>query len=416
MAKPLNIPKPLPHRILELIQSMLVLRDCIEEVKRGRPHHLIPIYGQLRALLVEKAKNNKSLLIDLASILNQALEVWCMGPAGPEAVPMPEDWKANLLFNVSGFPVSLHQQLPGQKLVNFPQFLDHNILYYNNQHYKVADVIAFFANQAGGAHFATNIKKDFAEILTFNLNGQPALVHFLLQIADVTYELGLRLLKRLNDIEIHVAAIIAEQDIESDRYLFDTKYPNTPMRASIILRADKSIAFSVTGLDGVQVQVVTNRIIDYGKPHYFVFSHSFENNLDSELRILVDGETFGEVSFPRPVLFVNELPAHDTYHNRSFEMENSGAKWAMFSLAMTDPEASVTERSRVSVHFYDLMADEEKSGVVYMPDGFSHAGPGGTNQNLAGNFFWSQLGRLAAGDWGDPKSESNDDNTFNQPL
>ena len=408
MANPLHIPKPLPHRVQELIQSMLVLRDCIEHVRSGKFYHFIPIYGQLRALLIEKSNKNKPLLVDLASILKQPMNIWCMGPAGPDEMPMPEEWKAAMVFNVSGFPVSLHQQLAAQKLISIEELLEHKIIYYDKHHYKTSEIIGFFANNAGGSHYSTKIKKDFAQMLTIGLNGQPVLINFLLQIAEVTYELGLRVLKRLNDLEIHLAAIIGEQEVEGNRYLFDTKYPDTPMRASIVLRNGNGIVFQVTGLDGTRTQVVTNRIMALKTPHYIVFLHQIDNKLRTKMKILVDGETYGEFVFDAPCFFVNELRAQITYHNRSVDEDNTGAKWAMFSLAMTDPEGSVTDRSRLFVHFSELLSDDEKSGVVYMSDGYSHAEPGTTNQELVGNFFWSRLGRVAKGDWSDPKQGDKD--------
>lgn len=401
MSTPLHIPKPLPHRVQELIQSLLVLRDCIEQVRSGKLHHFIPIYGQLRALLIEKAKENKSLLIDLASILKQPMDIWCMGPAGPEEILMSPEWEA--LFNVSGFPISLHQQLPAQKLISIEEFLDHKIIYYEKQHYKTSEIISFFANNAGGSHYSTKVKKDFAQMLTIGLNGQPVLINFLLQIAEVTYDLGLRVLKRLNDIEIHLAAIIADQEVKGNMFLFDTKYPDTPIRASIVLTTDKSIAFQVTGLDGLRTHVVTHRLIEFSKPHYIVFLHQIDNKLNTNMKILVDGENYGEQTFNAPCFFVNELRAHITYHNRSIDEENTGAQWAMFSLAMTDSEGSLTDRSRLFVHFADLITDEEKSGVVYMQNGYSCAKPGTTDQELIGGYFWSSLGRVSKGDWDDPK-------------
>lgn len=406
MPKPLHLPKPLSHRMQELIQSLLVLRDCMSEIRSGKSHHFIPIYGQLRSLLIEKSKKNKPLLIDLASILNQSMDIWCTRSAGPDSFPMPAEWKAAMKFNVSGFPVTVHQQFPSQTLISMEKFLDHKILYYNEQHYKTSEIIAYFANYAGGSHYATNIKKDFAEILSFGLNGQPALTNFLLQIAEVTYELGLRLLKRLNDIEIHLAAFIPEQEIEANKYLYDTEYPNSPARASIILRNDKSIVFFVSGINNFNVQVTTNRLIDFTKPHYFVFLHELDRNLNSKMSIIVDGEKYGDTTHPFPCMFINELQSHETYHNRSTKEDNTGAKFAMFSLAITDPEGSITDRSKIFIHFSKLLDDDDKSGIIYMPEGYSYSKPGTTNQELSGDFFWSNLGKVSTGDWKIPDKKN----------
>lgn len=406
MADHLKIPKPLPHRMQELIQSLLVLRDCIAAVKAGNLHHFVPIYGQLRALLIEKAKNNKPLLLDLASTLKQPMDIWCTGEAGQELAGVPPEWKEAMVFNAFGFPVSLHQQYTGQEMTSIEKFLERNIVYYAKRHYKAADIIGFFANNAGGAHYAPNIAKDFAQMLTIGLNGQPVLVNFLLQIAEVTYALGLRVLKRLNDTEIHLAVVIREQKNEGVGFLFDTRYDATLMRASIVMQQESRIVFRVVGVDGFQVQVATNRLIDFTKPHYMVFLHQIDDKLNTRMSIMVDGERFGETVVNTPCFFVNELRAHTSYINRSLDKENTGAEWAMFSLAITDPEGSFTDRSRIFVEFANMISDEKKSGVVFGHDGFAYKKPGITNQELGGNFFWSDLGKVSQGHWDAPKAKN----------
>lgn len=52
------IPKFLGDRIQELLQALQVIRDSIEAVRQGKLHQIIPVYGQLRALLSEKSKGN----------------------------------------------------------------------------------------------------------------------------------------------------------------------------------------------------------------------------------------------------------------------------------------------------------------------------------------------------------------------
>jgi len=393
MAKPIHIPKPLALRIRELIQSLLVLRDAIEKVSGGHFHQFIPIYGQLRALLVEKSKDNKSLLIDLANIVKQPLELWCMKPVEPEQFPA-------LVLCMSGFPVSLHQQLPGQEKISIEKFLKHKFLYYKKQHYTVSDVITSFANQAGGAHFSTQIKSDFAEILNFNLNGQPGLVNFLLQIAEVTYELGLRLLKRLNDIEIHLAAFIPDQDIISPKYIFDTRYPDTPMRASVFINQERKIIFRVTGIDGTTVQVVSDRLIDFTKAHYFCFLYQIDKKLSTNVHISVDGEIFGEVSVPFPIFFVNELRVHETYHNRSVDDEKTGLKYAMICFAFI-------ERYRVFVHIYEMLKDDAEP-VVYLENNYAYSKPGTTDLTMKDRVYKSTLRKLREGDWNMPSVEEGD--------
>ena len=398
MAKPVHIPKPLASRILELVQSLLVLRDSIEKVRSGNLHQFIPIYGQLRALLFEKAKGNKSLLIDLANILKQPLELWCMKPAEAEHFPA-------LVLSMSGFPVSIHQQFPEQEKVTIEKFLKHKFLYYKKQHYSVSEVITYFANYAGGAHFATKVKSDFAEVLAINIgnfNAQSGLFNFLLQIAEVIYELSIRLIKRLNDIEIHLTAFIPSQDITSLKYIFDTRYPDTPMRASVIVNQERRIIFRVVGINGMGAQVVSDRLIDFTKAHYFIFSYQIDKKLTMNMQISIDGEIFGEMNFQFPVFFVNDLVAHETFYNRAVDDEKTGLKYAFAFLGLVDPESSFIEKYRVIVNFYEELKKDDLMLVVYTENDYAYSKPGTTNLTLPSGVYKSSLKKLQDGDWSKP--------------
>ena len=225
---------------------------------------------------------------------------------------------------------------------------------------------------------------------------------FLLQIAEVIYELGLRLLKRLNDIEIHLTAFIPNQDINSPKYIFDTRYPDTPMRASVIINQEQRIIFRVAGVDGTIVQVASDRLIDFTKAHYFIFSYQIDKKLITNMQISIDGEIFGEVNFLFPIFFVNDLIAHETYHNRAIDDEKTGLKYAFAFLGIVDPESSFLEKFRVIVNFYEELKKDDQMLIIYTENDYAYSNPGTTNLTSVGGFYTSPLRKLLDGDWSKP--------------
>ena len=259
-------PKPLGERIQELIQGLQVIRDSLEAVRQGKLHQIIPVYGQLRALLSEKRKGNHPLLLNIAKELRLALEFYCM----PAADDLPDQLKKNLVFHLSGFPVTLEQELPAQTLVSAEKFLNQKILIFNERPYLAKDIIAFFANKAGGAHYSPDLPEDFEQLLSFGLSGQPVLVNALLQMADVTYRLGVRLLKLQGDLEIHILIFVPNQEVKQPAYIIDNKYPDAPMRVFCRVEPGIKLSFGVTSIQGITAVVAISRLIDWSRPHHFI--------------------------------------------------------------------------------------------------------------------------------------------------
>ena len=159
-----EVEKNIGHRLEELIQSLFVIRDSLELVRKGERHQLIPLYGQLRALLCDKSQTkNKPLLRSLAESVDVSLDVHCM--PGVDDPRFPEELRESLVFHLSGFPVTLRRQLPAQITVALEDFIERDILHYKERRYSVRNIIDWFANQAGGAHFSLRAPRDFLALL-----------------------------------------------------------------------------------------------------------------------------------------------------------------------------------------------------------------------------------------------------------
>jgi len=384
------VAKPFGNRIQELIQSIQVIRDSLEAVRQGKLHQLIPVYGQLRALSSEKSKGNHPLLLNIARELNLSLEFYCM----PGAADLPAQLKKNLLLHVSGFPLTLEQELPAQTLITVEKFLNREIVVFKERPYLAKDIIAFFANKAGGAHYSPDLPQDFAQLLSFGLSGQPVLVNALLQMADVTYRLAVRLLKLQTDLEIHILIFVPPQDVKQPVYVIDNKYPDSPMRIFCRVEAGMKLSFGVISIQGIQAIVGINRLIDWSRPHHFTLSLVIEDDLSTQLVIASDGEKVAKLNVPHPLFVSNDPLQYRSYQNRSDEEPNAGLDFGLIEMAMFGKHLPPKEEAQMLLYFDQQLTKQNQRCVYFKKGQYGYAAPGTKDLQMTNSpVVWS-VGKL----------------------
>src|SRR5688500_12249853 len=130
-----EVEKSLSTRVVELIRALQVLADSAKAVREGRLHQIIPLSGQVRALLTDRSTQAGPLLLEIARFLGQPIELFSM----PEVTdpPLPGSLAEGLVLHVRGFPVTTHRQLPAQEAVHIEDFLDRRLLWYEGTRYSV---------------------------------------------------------------------------------------------------------------------------------------------------------------------------------------------------------------------------------------------------------------------------------------
>src|ERR1044072_4169171 len=161
-----EITKPLGDRVLELVQALQLVADSLQRIREGHIHHVITLSGQLRALLTERSKGAKPLLLDIAREVHEEIRGDCMPGVNDPA--FPADLRKDLDFHVAGFPITSQRQFEAQIEKTFSQLLEHEILFFNGKNYTAKTVIEWYANKAGGAHYSTRLPEDFAMLLLRN--------------------------------------------------------------------------------------------------------------------------------------------------------------------------------------------------------------------------------------------------------
>lgn len=376
------VKKPLSVRVEELINSLLVVRDCLHALNRGARHSLIPLSGQLRALLYEKKRGNKPLLLDLADQLGHQMQVYSM-PGVDEPTP-PELRSAGLLLRMQGFPFSIQQEHPEQKPVSLADLLKREILEYKGKSYKVVDLIRFFANKAGGAHYSLDIERDYAELLSFNLGIQP-LQNALRQVGDITLRHGALLLKKLSDIDVHFILIIPKQEIQQPAFVWDSRYGGTHMRVHCRLAPFDRLVFGMTSINGVGVEIGSKGIVDLTRPTHALLTLRLNEDLSTGLSLEANGESLNDIRVPHPLFIASDPTDYDTFVNRSHEDPNAGLRLGFVEIAMFGAGNTSYDRAKALLYFQAQTLNPEKKVIVFDKGSYGSIPRGTKDMQMTGS-------------------------------
>jgi hypothetical protein len=146
------------------------------------------------------------------------------------------------------------------------KFLNHKIILFREKHYTPKQLIEFYANRAGGAHYSRSLPAELGGLVRFNIAGLQPVAIALLQIGQATLDAGRTLLKRLVDFEIHAVVFIPKQEVANQAYLFDSQYMGSQMRISLLVNKSLTPIFFVSGLQGTRFGISSDRIIDWSGP------------------------------------------------------------------------------------------------------------------------------------------------------
>lgn len=205
--------KPFAVRTVELTQGLQLIADSIGRIREGETRYLAVLSGQLRSLVAERSKGAVPLLLDMAEKFGKKLTIHCM--PGTDDPTLTEALRKDVILHVSGFPVTLERQFPGQREMSLSTFLIEPLILFRGTNYSAQNIIEWYANKAGGAHYSTNIPEDFAALMSLKLLDIQPLVNLIVQIGQATLDSGRTLIKAMVDFEVYALVVIPEQREEA---------------------------------------------------------------------------------------------------------------------------------------------------------------------------------------------------------
>jgi hypothetical protein len=359
----IQIPKSLFERIIDLTNSILIIRDSLESVKNGKKHHLLNIYNQLRALLAEKSKGNPPLLLDIAKKLSYPLTVYYK-----QKIDFPEVLKPT--FEFQSLDLSIDKTSPHQVECSLEEFLEKEIIVFNGKSYRTQELIKTVSNKAGGSHYPEKLPKEVIELFSIFLyersplesHGIPnfqALNQLMIDIASNVLGLGTRLLKTVSEFEIYLQVYFPKQKLDNETYLLDIFHDHLPTRISIVLNKENKFCFNLIDSNNNGTQILIIQETDLAGLFNINFAFGLTNQLKTRIKIEINGKGFFEEDLDFVFTIRNDFESFSTYHNRSKENENAGLSFGMIRFLVYARYLETSERATVISLLSDL-SEEDK--------------------------------------------------------
>lgn len=389
MAREQEIPKGSADLVADLLQSLQVLRDACAGLSSGGRHNALPLSGQLRALLLERSRRALPLLPALTTELGLNPTIWVMPGAGdilPPGVPKP-------IMHLAGFPFSLDQRLPAQVELALTDLGDHKLIERDEESYSLRQVVEYYANKAGGAHFSKTVPPGLASILSTEvgdmLSMRDAVLNALMQIGQAVYAVGVDSVRRLTNFDAFFDVGVV--DVGSRAVLLDALYPGSLMRLSVIVTDKRILEVRAAGIGGAVVGARLERVVDWSQPHVIHVSLRHDDSLQARLDVALDDGSIAASGLSQvPIFLSSALEQYDVCVNRlaDGELGDSSialAQWALLGFA------SDLDVARGFARFAHTSEPVERKTVHYHQESFGRAAPGARDLRNEGRVILSRM-------------------------
>ncbi len=326
-------------RIIELYYSLRILKDCTEFVNAGKGYHIISIFGQLRAILtdttqvkeedVTKKTDDKKiapLLFDLEEQIGVELKIYYIPIY--ELLSPNSNWQ-DLVFSFNMPQFSDYRQTNEQKEIRLDEFLDKTILVWKEESINFREIINNISQKLGGAHYDRRLPIEIIELSNIRMGNVPFYNVFILQLVDVVVRCGIKLLKKVSDVEIEFGFQIS--DFSSEKiYLLDISDPRNFFRISII-GDNSSYIFELTDLVGNTSKIYIDKNINTNCLNAISISNCINDNYTSTINVFINGQLI-ENQESQPLLLSNEISNCNILFNKSIEDQANNSDLAVFYL------------------------------------------------------------------------------------
>ncbi len=371
MSREPETPKLLGDLTLELLLSLQVVRDASRGLRNGSAHQILPLAGQLRALLLEKRRDAHALLLHFASVAGVDPRVYVMPEPEdslPHALPQPE-------VLLTGFPFSTSRVLPRQVEIPISDLPKRELIRHRARGYSIEELIKYYANRAGGSHYSRSVPQSLAQLLAYEVPGiavRGLLLQAFAQIGQAVFEVGLSVVRRLTDLDFFLTVVVLHP--QTGAVLLDCKYPDTRIRITLFLGDGLKLAVRCVALDGTAVLARTAEPLTPGE-HIVRISLRHDDDLQGSVMLLLDGQPVTATATV-PLFVPEDFDAYDMSLN--IGVDGQGNAQGAFGLEFMSLYAGIDDNKAEAVIEYQTaqVASPERKAVYYGPGSCAKAPPG----------------------------------------
>ena len=358
----------LGERLLDFRTSLLLVRDSLRQLSVGESHFIVPIFSQLRSLLLEKRRDNDPLLFHICQVLGFEPQVYWL-PSSPESMSQ-ETGLERPLFLFGGFPMGIRRELPVQQRTSLQLLLQNKICYMQNQSFSLADIIKICAEKGGGAHWAKALTTKQRDLLDLNIVGIRPAHQAVASFSRVIADIGQLLLSRLSRQSVHIFLIIPDQEVKGATEIFFLGYSDGSNSIRLVLGEGKRLRAELKSYNGDVLQLECCPEFSADRLHHVEVSHELDSELRSSLTIRLDGVPCGEVRASLPVIYDARSIGHDCRFNYPVEAESTGISFGLgefIVLGETSETSDGYARERMEAYYRSSRFDQDTKIVSLEP-------------------------------------------------
>lgn len=372
------VPKEPSERFFELIQSLRVLADSIQLLRSpGKAHQILPIAGQLRALLTDRS--TEPLLLDLAKSAGDRLQVYVAPGVAQKRGPLEPD--PDILLKIGGIQAARHPFEESDVAMDLVDYLHLPVVRFRDTAYSVRDMIEVMANRAGGAHFAPDLPRDLADLMRqIGIGGLPPPAAILVQLAEVVLDLGRDLVRRTGECEVHFAMALRPESQEQPRRVFEAKLPGTAALVTGIVDPMHRVHIFMRGLDGSKMKLPTMRRVDWSESHHFAMTSAYTDELNTSVELLVDGQVHVTQEVPFPLVLHPGIAEYDVTLNGEASESAKGLRFGIVGPGILPLDRSIEGRGEIFRDFRHYCSDPSQQFVWFDPHESARLSPGSATE------------------------------------
>lgn len=270
--------KTLDFRIRELYYSLNIIKDSLQLLSDGKHYQMIPLWGQLRALLHQNGQ--KPLIIDLIEELNFDDTFYF-----PTTINDQDQLIESTVLLWSKYQYSFHAKNNWTKFT-LKNFINLPIFIVDSKSYSISAVFKLFADKFGGAHYDKNYPEyihnqyplESPELNIFNEQ--------IIEFSNMLIDIGSKILNKFISFQNSILFEIKNyQDYEIN--LFEFFFEKSVLTYS--LKANR--LFLIISDDfGYSYKFDTEIDVDLNIQKFISATHFFDNKLNSVFNFYIDGE------------------------------------------------------------------------------------------------------------------------------
>jgi hypothetical protein len=361
-----DVPKSPLDRLSEVFNALLIIKDLVALVQKGAYYHLIPIYGQLRALLTDKTQRgaNKPLFLEVLGNLSPEAKMYCIDHFNET---VPGDESQPFAVDASALLMSVERNFPNQIEVSIIELLDKDVLSIGGRRLSLRDFINTYSDKFGGSHYDGAIPQHIFDLHSFGL-GSPNFIA--LHFAQTLVHFGAKMLSEICNFEI-ILDIFFKEKKPGRHIIYDLFTSTTQHRVSVHVNGN-DLEVVLIDFFGTKIENIFKDVLANNSDFLIDITYEITHEFEALLSVRINSSAIYQKVINPPLLTNNLLRGYERYINRGKDIEYQDFEFGMYSLLLPNKVLSSNDRIMMELEIESRHKRSKKS-FWYGSGGFGYS-------------------------------------------